>query len=126
MWLDGLIGGLGAATLASGTACCRRSSTDTHGNIASVAISLAYPIGDILLLIFAIGALAITGWRPGRVWLLIAASMLLNAIADTTYLYQTATDSYRVDRWLECLWPAAAFCWRSPPGRLGHRRSAGA
>ena len=108
LWLDGLIGGLAAATL--GAAVLLPPIIDhAHGNIASVAISLAYPIGDLLLLIFTIGALGITGWRPGRVWLLIAASMLLNAIADTTYLYQTATGSYRVDSWLECLWPAAAI-----------------
>ena len=108
LWLDGLIGGLAAATLAAAVVL-PPIIEDTHGNVASVAISLAYPIGDLLLLIFTIGALGITGWRPGRVWLLISASMLLNAIADTTYLYQTATDSYRVDSWLECLWPAAAI-----------------
>ncbi len=107
LWLDGLIGGLAAATLAA--AVLLAPITDhAHGNIASVAISLAYPIGDLLLLIFTIGALGITGWRPGRVWLLIAASMLLNAIADTTYLYQTASSTYRAGRWVEAMWPAAA------------------
>jgi diguanylate cyclase (GGDEF)-like protein len=49
-----------------------------------------------------------TGWRPGRVWLLIAAAMLLSAIADSTYVYQTATETYRTNTWLESLWPAAA------------------
>jgi two-component system cell cycle response regulator len=107
LWLDGLIGGLAAATLAA--ALLLPPIIDhTHSNIASAAISLAYPIGDLLLLIFTIGALGITGWRPGRVWLLIAASMLLNAIADTTYLYQTATSTYRAGSWVEAMWPAAA------------------
>ena len=107
LWLDGLIGGLAAATLAAAV-LLPPIIDHTHGNIASVAISLAYPIGDLLLLIFTIGALGITGWRPGRVWLLIAASMLLNAIADTTYLYQTATSTYRAGRWVEAMWPTAA------------------
>jgi two-component system cell cycle response regulator len=107
LWLDGLIAGLAAATLAA--AVVLPPIVDhTHGDVASVAVSLAYPIGDLLLLIFTIGALGITGWRPGRVWFLIAASMLLNAIADTTYLYQTATGSYRAGSWVEGMWPAAA------------------
>ena len=100
MWLDGLIGGLGAATLAAAV-LLPPIVDDAHGDVGSVAVALAYPIGDLLLLIFTIAALGMTGWRPGRVWLLIAASMLLTAIADSTYLYQTATHSYRADTWLE-------------------------
>jgi two-component system, cell cycle response regulator len=108
MWLDGLIGGLGAATLAA--AVVLPPIVDgARGDIGSVALTLAYPIGDLLLLIFAISALGMTGWRPGRVWLLIAASMLVSAIADSTYLYQTATDTYREGAWIEDLWPAAAI-----------------
>jgi two-component system cell cycle response regulator len=125
MWLDGLIAGLAAATLAA--ALVLPPILDgTHGNAASVAVTLAYPIGDILLLMFTISALGVTGWRPGRVWLLIAASMLLNAIADSTYLYQTATNAYRANTWLESLWPAAAVllavaAW-TPWPRLARRR----
>lgn len=107
MWLDGLIAGLAAATLAAAVVLPPIVDSAT-GDIASVVVSLAYPIGDILLLIFTIGALGVTGWRPGRVWLLIAASMLLTAIADSTYVYQTATETYEANTWLESLWPAAA------------------
>ncbi|HST55033.1 MAG TPA: diguanylate cyclase [Solirubrobacteraceae bacterium] len=108
MWLDGLIGGLGAATLAA--ALVLPPILDGAGDdVGSVAVALAYPVGDLLLLIFTIGALGMTGWRPGRVWVLIGASMLVSAIADSLYLYQTATDSYRVGTWVDCMWPAAAI-----------------
>jgi diguanylate cyclase (GGDEF)-like protein len=107
MWLDGLIAGLAAATLAAAIVLPPIVDGAT-GDVASVAVALAYPIGDILLLVFTIGALGMTGWRPGRVWLLIAAAMLLSAIADSTYVYQTATDTYKANTWLEGLWPAAA------------------
>lgn len=107
MWLDGLIAGLAAATLAAALVLPPIVDSAT-GDVASVVVSLAYPIGDILLLIFTIGALGMTGWRPGRVWLLIAAAMLLSAIADSTYAYQTATETYKANTWLESLWPAAA------------------
>jgi diguanylate cyclase (GGDEF)-like protein len=107
MWLDGLIAGLAAATLAAAVVLPPIMDSAT-GDLASVAVTLAYPIGDILLLVFTIGALGVTGWRPGRVWLLIAASMLLSAIADSIYLYQTATETYKANTWLEGLWPTAA------------------
>jgi two-component system cell cycle response regulator len=108
MWLDGLIGGLAAATVAAALILPPILS-HTHGDTASVAVSLAYPIGDLLLLVFTVGAIGMTGWRPGRVWLLIAAAMLVSAVADSLYLYQTATDSFQLGTWLECLWPASAI-----------------
>ncbi len=108
IWLDGLIGGLGAATLAAAV-ILPPLLRGAHGDVGSVAIALAYPIADLLLLIFTIGALGMTGWRPGRVWLLIAASMLLSGVADSTHLYQIASHSYQPDTWVEGLWPAAAL-----------------
>jgi diguanylate cyclase (GGDEF)-like protein len=108
MWLDGVIGGLAAATV--GAALVLPPILDaTHGDLGSVAVATAYPIGDLLLLVFAVGALGMTGWRPGRVWLLIAASLLVSAVADSLYLYRTATDAYVAGTWLDCLWPTSAI-----------------
>ncbi len=107
MWLDGLIGGLAAAAVGAAV-ILPPIIARAHGDTTSMAIALAYPIGDLLLLIFAIGALGMTGWRPGRVWLLIAASMLVSAVADSSYLYLTATSSYRVGDWVQVLWPTSA------------------
>jgi two-component system cell cycle response regulator len=108
MWLDGLIAGLAAACVAAALVLppVLHSATGLH---SSIVVSLAYPIGDLLLMMFAVGALSITGWRGGNVWLAIAASMLVSGIADSVYVYQTATDSYQAGTWLECLWPLAAI-----------------
>jgi diguanylate cyclase (GGDEF)-like protein len=108
MWLDGLIGGLAAAAVAA-AAILPPIVGHTHGDAASMAVALAYPIGDLLLLVFAIGALGMTGWRPGRVWLLIAASMLVSAVADSAYLYLKAAGEYRAGDWVQILWPVAAI-----------------
>jgi two-component system cell cycle response regulator len=75
---------------------------------------------------FAIGAIGITGWRPSRVWALIAAGMLVSAVADSLYLYETAKTSFSSGTWLECLWPAAAIliavaAW-TPAGYTKRRR----
>jgi two-component system cell cycle response regulator len=124
MWLDGLIAGLGAACVAAALVLppILRDATGVH---SSIVVSLAYPIGDLLLMMFAVGALSITGWRASNVWLPIAASMLVSAVADSVYLYQTATDSYHAGTWLECLWPLAAIllaiaAW-TPAARLRPR-----
>jgi two-component system cell cycle response regulator len=108
MWLDGLIAGLGAASVGAALILppILDSATGVH---SSIVVSLAYPIGDVLLMIFAVGALGMTGWRAGNLWLPIAASMFVSAVADSTYLYQTATSSYRSGTWFECLWPLAAI-----------------
>jgi two-component system cell cycle response regulator len=128
MWLDGLIAGLGAACVAAALVLppILHSATGVH---SSIVVSLAYPIGDLLLMMFAVGALSISGWRGGNVWLPIAASMLVSGIADSIYLYQTATDSYRSGTWLECLWPLAAIllaisAW-TPSARMRPRQMQG-
>ncbi len=125
MWLDGVIGGLAAATIAAAL-ILPPILHGAHGDIGSVAVTVAYPLGDLLLLIFTIGALGMTGWRPGRVWLLIAASLLASAVADSLYLYQTASGDYRAGTWLDCLWPASAIllataAW-TPWPKAGRRR----
>jgi two-component system cell cycle response regulator len=108
MWLDGLIAGLGAASVGAALVLppILHSASGVH---SSIVVSLVYPVGDLLLMMFAVGALSITGWRAGNLWLPIATSMLISAVADSTYLYQTATDSYQSGTWLECLWPLAAI-----------------
>jgi len=107
MWLDGLIAGLAAASMAAAL-LLPPILARSHQGALSTAVALAYPIGDIVLLLFTVLALGITGWRPGRVLLLIAASMLLSAIADSTYTYQLAVGTWTEGTWLEGLWPAAA------------------
>src|SRR5947209_200099 len=68
VWLDGAIGGLTLAALCSALVL-EPVIHATHGSTAAVATNLAYPIGDLLLIVFVFGVFALTGWRPGRAWL---------------------------------------------------------
>ncbi len=120
-WLDGAIGGLAAAALATAILSPALIGL-TMGDPAVVATNLAYPLGDILLLSFLIGGLAVTGLRAGRSWLLIGLGIATWAVADAIYLYQTATSTYD-GGYLDSLWLvggiaiAAAAAWSQPVER---------
>ena len=107
LWLDGLVGGLGAAAVGSALAF-RAILADVGGSAAQVATNLAFPIADLLLLVLVVGAVALTGWRSSRSWWLLASGFLLFAVADTVYLLRVASGTYQAGTWLDLLWPGAA------------------
>jgi diguanylate cyclase (GGDEF)-like protein len=96
-WLDGAVAGLGAA----GVCACFAFNTILHsvgGNAAAatVAIDLAYPIGDVLLLILAVGGTAIIPGKRNPQWLLLAGAIAINAIGDTFNLFATSGSTSHV------------------------------
>jgi len=102
-WLDGAIGGLAAAALA--TALLTPALVGlTKGDPAVVATNLAYPLGDVILLSVLIAGFAITGLRgAGRGWLLVGLGIVTWGVADAVYLYQDATGTYD-GGYLDSLW----------------------
>jgi two-component system, cell cycle response regulator len=93
VWLDGVIGGLAVAAV--GTAVIFEAVLNaTGGSPAAVATNLAYPLADLTLIALVVWSLAVTGWRPGRTWGLIAGGLLVFSLSDCLYLYQVATDTY--------------------------------
>ena len=89
-WLDGAIGGLAAASLATALLAPALVGL-THGDPAAVLTNLAYPLGDILLISFALGALVVSGLRGAGELLGIIAGLIVWTLADGIYLYQQAT-----------------------------------
>ena len=121
VWLDGAIGGLALAALGSALVLEPVIHT-THGTLASVATNLAYPLGDLILIVFVFGAFALTGWRPGRAWLLILLGFSVTAVADSIYLFRVAEGTYRVGTLLDAMWPAGLLllgfaAWSTPRKR---------
>jgi diguanylate cyclase (GGDEF)-like protein len=94
LWLDGVISGL--AVGAVGTAIIFPAILDTLGGAsrAAVTTNIAYPLLDLTLIGMVLWALAVTGWRPGRTWGLVAAGLLVFSISDCLYLYETAVGTY--------------------------------
>jgi diguanylate cyclase (GGDEF)-like protein len=108
-WLDGAVAGLGAA----GVCACFAFNTilQSVGGEASavtVATALAYPIGDVLLLILAVGGTAIIPGRRNPQWLLLAGAIGINAIGDTFNLFATSGSSSHLGTIFNGIaWPAS-------------------
>jgi diguanylate cyclase len=85
MWLDGLIGGLGATAVAVALLLGPALAL-TDGSPAAVVTSLAYPLADVLLLAVLVAVGAILGLRGDRTVLLLAAGIACNLAGDIVYL----------------------------------------
>jgi diguanylate cyclase (GGDEF)-like protein len=120
-WLDGIVAALTAGAVVSALALEPVLRSAVHGGAAEVATNLAYPICDVTLLLVVVVVLGLTGWRPGRAWLLLGIGFGLSAVADAAYLYESAQGSYVVGGLLDSLWIASAlatgFAAWAPAGR---------
>ena len=117
LWLDGIVGALALAALAS-QFVLPPIVAGTEGSLSDVIGDLIYPLGDLLLLAFVVSVLAITGWRPGRVLGTVAVGLALSAGADWISLYWSAT-GHSGSGVFDALWPASAVvlgwaAWQAP------------
>ncbi|MEA2637954.1 MAG: hypothetical protein QOE18_1011, partial [Chloroflexota bacterium] len=106
-WLDGAVAGLGAAALCA----CFAFNTILHsvgGDATTVATDLAYPVGDGLLLMLAVGGTAIMAGRKNLQWLLIAGAIGMTAIGDTFNLFASSGATSHLGTILNGIaWPCA-------------------
>ncbi len=103
VWLDGLVAVLGVAALAAAFVIAPILK-EVGGSLAAVATNAAYPLADLLLVLFVIGAFALSGWRADRQLLLLGAGFITFAVADTEYLYRIASGTYQVGTFFDSLW----------------------
>ncbi|HST69438.1 MAG TPA: GGDEF domain-containing protein [Solirubrobacterales bacterium] len=107
LWMDGAIAALGTAAL--GTALIFEFVAErTSGTTVEVATTLAYPLGDVVLLALVVGIIALTRWRPGRTWTLLLAGLTTMAIADVGYTLQTYEATLPDGDWVEPLYVISA------------------
>ena len=83
MWLDGLT--TAVATAAVGAAFV------VHGleggqDVVSVALAMAYAVGDLLLVALVLGLLAVTGFRLGWTWALVGGGLLVFVVSHAIHL----------------------------------------
>ncbi|HEX8068170.1 MAG TPA: diguanylate cyclase [Thermoleophilaceae bacterium] len=118
LWLDGLAGALSVAALVAAFVF-PPVLANTGGGTMEVIGAVSYPLGDVLVVAFALFAMALTGWRPGGVLGGAAVAFGVVAMTDAFSLWSAATvNSSREE--LQWLWPAAALgvaevAWRARP-----------
>ncbi|WP_312033881.1 MULTISPECIES: bifunctional diguanylate cyclase/phosphodiesterase [unclassified Rhodococcus (in: high G+C Gram-positive bacteria)] len=120
IWLDAVTAGLTLGALAAALAFSPIESV-SGGTPAAVVVGLAYPVGDVLLLALAVGALAVPGWRAEQRWVLLVAGFTLFAVADTVYLFRSA-DGYVAGTWIDALPHAATVLVAAASWRASGRR----
>jgi two-component system, cell cycle response regulator len=127
-WLDGSIAGLAVGAI--GAALLFGTIVDTTGgDWRVVGTNLAYPLGDLGLMVIVLATLGLTGWQIDRVWACALAGCFVFAVADCVYLYQTAKGTYVESTILDTGWPAglilfALGAWQ-PRRAVVHRRLEG-
>jgi diguanylate cyclase (GGDEF)-like protein len=119
VWLDGAIVGLAIAALGWNLLDAPLSGI-VHATQGSIALALAYPICDVVLLATIVGFHVTHRTRLDRFWLLLGAGLLLNAVANVTNVYAMAGSNFSVGGVSDGIWVAAllllAFAARQPDG----------
>jgi PAS domain S-box-containing protein len=116
--IDLLVAALAIATVAAAL-LLQPISDLTGGNLGAVAMNLAYPLIDALIVSLILGVFIIHGWRPGGVWVLLAVVWILQTVADTVYLHQVAGGTYVTGGMMDVTWPPLMFliawvAWQRP------------
>ncbi len=117
-WLDAGIAA--AASAAAAIAAAPIVLGGGRGGSASLATNMTYPLGDLVLLGILLVVFALSGWRPGRTWLLLGLGLALCTIADTGYAYAETQGNYGFAGLLDSLWLLSALtiavaAWQMDP-----------
>ena len=103
LWADGITAAL-AVSAASAAIVFDTVLDNASGQALEVAVGLAYPIADLILIGVIVGALAGTGWQLDRTWVLLFAGVLAFWLADSLYLVGNANGTYTPGAWFDAGW----------------------
>ena len=108
-WLDGVVAGLGAAALCAAFAF-HAVATFTGKSTLATAVNLAYPVGDVLLLLLVVGGVTVLSGRDRRPWLVVASGIALIVVGDTFNLFQSTAGYSHVGVILgRIAWPGGIY-----------------
>jgi two-component system, cell cycle response regulator len=104
VWIDVTMGALCVAAIGT-SLLLDYVLANTTGSTDEIAVAVAYPLFDVATLTVAIGAFALTGWRPGRGLGLVILGLAATATGDAIYTYQSVAGTYSDSAWYLFLWP---------------------
>lgn len=104
VWLDGIVTSLAAGAVFSATILTDVLAAAEGDVSAATLTNLAYPIGDLVLIVIAVAALAMVRWRSDPIWWLLGIGAAFFAVADTAYLLTVANGTYEDGTWIDGLW----------------------
>jgi diguanylate cyclase (GGDEF)-like protein len=121
-WLDG--GMVALALAAVGTGLILPTVLQLNdGRAIEDIVNLAYPLGDLTLLVFVVLAFALNSWRPDRMWACLGAAMAVDAVADLLFTYLEAKGTYVAGGILDTMWPAAMALLATAAWQPSRRRA---
>jgi diguanylate cyclase (GGDEF)-like protein len=104
VWLDGVVSSLAAGAVFSAATLTDVLSSSAGAALEETITNLSYPIGDLVLMVVAVAALAMVRWRTDPVWWLLGLGAAAFAVADTAYLFGLANDTYDDGTWVDGMW----------------------
>ncbi|MDG4786576.1 EAL domain-containing protein [Micromonospora sp. WMMD1102] len=104
VWLDGVVTSLAAGAVFSAVTLTDVLPTSAGAAFGETVTNLSYPIGDLVLTVVAVAALAMVRWRTDPVWWLLGLGAGAFAVADTAYLFSLADDTYQDGTWIDGVW----------------------
>ncbi|TQN37413.1 diguanylate cyclase/phosphodiesterase [Blastococcus colisei] len=108
MWLDGLVVALTAAAfgVAVLVGAFRGAAVDE-----AAAVSMVYPVADLVLLTVITGALTVIGRGAGAAWWWLTTGLVIFVLTDAVYAIQVLQSTYADGGPLDLGWGAAFFCF---------------
>jgi len=106
--LDGMIAGAGGASVAAALIFQPLEGAPPIPGSSAGAPGV-FLVGAVLGMAFVITVLGLTGWRPGRVWMLIAAAITANTLGDVVLVHAVAAGDFHRGSIADTLFVASAL-----------------
>ncbi len=116
LWLDGMVVGLGAATMAA-VARAPQLVPVLGEVVARTPINLVYLAADLLLLALVVGAISLFRWRPPPSLWWLAGGVLVFGFVDCTDVTQAARGTYQSGGLVDAAWMISVTVIALAPGR---------